>query len=151
MFWMIVVWIHIMAAMFWVGGMLFFVIVLVPVLRDLSVGQKMDLMSRVGKRFRKAGWVSLGVLLLTGLLNLYHRGIPLSEYGSAFWIKLSLFVVMVSLTLLHDFALGPRSIQSGRSGAGRNSLLSVTRWVARFNLVIGLFIILAAVYMARGY
>ena len=151
MFWMIIIWIHILAAMFWIGGMLFFVLVLVPILRDLSVGQKMDLMSRVGKRFRKAGWVSLAILLLTGFLNLYHRGIPPSEYGSALWIKLSLFVVMVSLTLLHDFALGPRSIQSGRSGAGRSSLQSMTRWVARFNLLIGLFIILAAVYMARGY
>lgn len=150
MFWMILIWVHILAAMFWIGGMLFFSLVLVPSLRGLPPPQRADLMSRIGQRYRRAGWISLAVLLATGLLRLYQLGFaPLAADGWI-WTKLALVLVMIGLTLLHDLLLGPRSIQISRSGTP-HPLQQIVRWTARLNLVIGLFVVLAAVYVARGY
>lgn len=151
MFWMILIWVHILAAMFWIGGMLFFSLVLVPSLRGLPASLRADLMSQIGQRYRRAGWMSLAVLLVTGLIRLYQLGfVPLTADGWI-WAKLALVLVMVGLTLLHDLILGPRSIQVSRSTEGPHPLQRTVRWIARLNLVIGLFVVLAAVYVARGY
>lgn len=148
MFWMIVIWIHITAAMFWVGGMLFFSMVLVPSLRGLPIGQRSELMSRIGQRFRKTGWISLGVLLVTGLLQLYRLGMPAFMEGW-FWAKLAMVVLMVCLSILHDLVLGPRSIEMSRANPTPHPLQQTVRWMARFNLLVGLAIVLASVYLAR--
>ncbi len=148
MFRMIVIWIHVAAAMFWIGGMLFFAIVLVPSLRGLPIGQRRELMSQIGLRFRKTGWIALSILLVTGLLQLYRLGIP-AFMGGWLWAKLAMVVLMVCLSILHDLVLGPRSIEISRANPAPHPLQRTVRWMARFNLVIGLFIVLASIYLAR--
>lgn len=148
MFWMVVIWIHVIAAMFWIGGMLFFAMVLVPSLSGLPTGQRRELMSRIGLRFRKTGWTALGVLLVTGLLQLYRLGMP-AFIGEWLWAKLAMVALMVSLTLLHDLVLGPRSIEMSRADPAPHPLQRTVRWMARFNLLVGLAIVLASVYLAR--
>ncbi|MFQ5780797.1 MAG: DUF4149 domain-containing protein [Nitrospiria bacterium] len=148
---MMVTWVHIIAAMFWIGGMLFFASVLIPSIQTgLSDAQKTALISRIGKRFRTGGWIALATLFFTGLLGLYHKGLSLQEYGRPFWIKLFLVFLMVLLSLLHDVVLGPKSIRISRSTTGPHRLQKIVKWMARFNLIVGLFIVLAAVYMARA-
>ncbi|MFY9270908.1 MAG: DUF4149 domain-containing protein [Candidatus Manganitrophaceae bacterium] len=147
---MILIWIHILAAMFWIGGMLFFSMVLVPSLLGLPSEQRTELISRIGQRFRKAGWISLGILLVTGLLQVYHLGLPVFMEGWL-WAKLSMVILMVSLTLLHDFVLGPRAVEISRANPGPRSLRGTVRWLPRLNLVVGILVVLAAVYVARGY
>ncbi|NKE70824.1 DUF4149 domain-containing protein [Nitrospiraceae bacterium HYJII51-Mn-bac16s-1-B09] len=151
MLWMILIWIHVLAAMFWVGGMLFFSIVLIPSLRKMPVLQRAELMSEIGRRFRWSGWISLGVLLTTGLLRLYSLEFQEIRMGGWLGTKLALIALMIALTLLHDIVLGPRSIQISRSAAAPHPLQRTVRWMARLNLVVGLFVVLAAVYVARGY
>lgn len=149
---LIVTWIHLIAAMFWIGGMLFFSIILVPCLRHgLSDGQRADLVSRVGKRFRVYGWVSLAALLLTGLFRLVHRGLPVSEYGDTLKIKLVLVFIMLLLTVLHDFIFGPKSAMHEQSPERKNRYLKAGRWIARVNLVVGLLVVLSAVSFVRGF
>lgn len=151
MAWMVITWVHITAAMFWIGGMLFFVLVFIPSLQeDLSNTQKTALISRVGKRFRKSGWIALGVLFGSGLLSLYHRGLSLSDYGRPLWIKLSLVFLMVSLSFLHDVVLGPKSIRISQTTTGPHRLQIIVRWMARFNLIVGLLVVLAAVYLVHA-
>ncbi len=150
MFVLIVTWIHVIAAMLWVGGMLFFSLVLVPCLRPgLSETLRADLMSRAGLRFRVVGWISIVVLLTTGVLR--QDGQALSAYGTAFHVKLFLVFVMVSLTLVHDLVLGPKSIALSRSMGRSGSFQKKVRLVARFNLLIGLLIVFAAVAFVRGF
>lgn len=151
MFWMIIVWIHLIAAMFWIGGMLFFSIVLIPSLKGTPTAERKNLVSRIGRQFRMSGWIALGLLIVTGIVRLYHRGIPLHSYGSALLVKLLLVLVMVSLTLLHDFILGPKSMRMSRTTSGSFPLQNTVRWMARFNLLVGLFVVLAAVYMGHEY
>jgi uncharacterized membrane protein len=71
-----VTWFHVVAAMFWIGGTLFFAIVLIPALSGaLPERQKVELISRVGLRFRVCGWLSLAMLVLTGSIRLSQRGL----------------------------------------------------------------------------
>ncbi|MFQ5579999.1 MAG: DUF4149 domain-containing protein [Nitrospiria bacterium] len=148
---MIVTWIHVIAAMFWIGGMLFFVLVFIPSVREgLSDTQKTALISRVGKRFRTCGWIALGLLIGTGLLILYLGGLSLSDYGRPLWIKLSLVFLMISLSFLHDVVLGPRSIRVSQITTGPHRLQIIVRWMARFNLLVGLLVVLAAVYLVHA-
>lgn len=147
-----VTWIHIIAAMFWIGGTLFFALVLIPTLAGaLPDKQKIDLISKVGKRFRVCGWFSLGVLVLTGAIRLYQNDMPLGSYGASLIFKLTLVVLVIVLTLVHDFILGPKSIALSRQKRGPHPFQAVVRWVARLNLILGLLVVLAAVFFVRGY
>lgn len=68
------VWLHIVAAMAWVGGMLFLVTVLVPLLRTPAMRpQAAELFNALGRRFRIVGWVAIGTLVVTGLFNVTMR------------------------------------------------------------------------------
>ncbi len=152
MFRTIVMWFHVITAMFWIGGMLFFSLVLIPALKgSQNQSDKTVLISRVGKRFRIYGWASLGILIFTGLLRLYQNGIPLLSYGNTLKVKLVLVFLMVFLTLLHDFFLGPKSIAMSRAGLTANGFQSAVRWTARLNLFIGVSIVLAAVILVHGF
>lgn len=69
------VFLHILAAVVWVGGMLFLVLVAVPVLRGLPDRQRAEVVARVGERFRPVAWLCIGLLLVTGVANLAYRGV----------------------------------------------------------------------------
>jgi len=148
-----VTWFHVIAAMFWVGGTLFFSIVLIPSLSKVALPekQKVALISQIGLRFRVYGWFSLGVLALTGSIRLYQNGSPLSSYGLSLPLKLSLVVAVVLLTLAHDFFLGKKAIAMSRKGQNPNSFKKVVRWIARLNLVLGLLVVLAGVFLVHGF
>jgi len=152
MFQVLVMWLHLMAAIFWIGGMLFFSLVLMPSLKgDLNLSDKTALVSRVGKRFRKCGWISLGLLLLTGPMRLAQRGLPFEAYGNALRIKMVLVLLLVLMTLLHDFVLGPKSVAMSRAGQDTTGFQSLVRWAARLNLLIGLGIVSAALMLVHVF
>ena len=146
---LMVTWIHVIAAMFWIGGMLFFSLVLMPCLKNgLPDGLKADLISRIGKRFRLLGWFSLGILLITGLFRLFQSEWSLREYGGALKTKLILVFFMVLLTLLHDF-LGQKTIK--KKCLQSSAFLKGVRFMARVNLFVGLLIVLVALSFVRGF
>ncbi len=153
--------VHIVAAMLWLGGMLFLAVVAAPELRRVDAELRRLLYQRLGERFRTVGWVCIALLLATGVLNLHYRGFLATgvlgnpafwntAFGRALALKLSMVGLMVVASALHDFWLGPAA---GRVGAGspeaqrRNRLAS---WLARVNALAGLVLIYAAARLARG-
>lgn len=76
---------HVLAAMLWLGGMLFLAVVGAPVLRGLEPALRARLFHQLGVAFRRAGWIAIAVLLATGVLNLHFTGVlrPAS-LGAAF-------------------------------------------------------------------
>lgn len=111
---------HLLAATVWIGSIAFFGLVLVPALRapDLAP-QRTRLLTVVGLRYRLVGWLSLAILLVTGLSNLRLRGVPWEALtAAAFWTspwgrvlawKLGLVTLLIAVHSLHDFVLGPRA------------------------------------------
>ena len=86
-FYLISVWLHIMAAIVWVGGTIFLVIVLVPAIRRPQFAVVASPLTRfTALRFRWVGWVCFGVFVSTGIVNLAARGIRWQELQEAvFW------------------------------------------------------------------
>lgn len=126
---------HVLAAMTWVGGMLFIVFVLVPTARSLDPPLRTRLVHETGVRFRTVGWIAIAVLVASGLLNLWLRP-ELLALPRTHW-KLALVVVALALAAVHDFVLGPRA---GRPGADP-ALRVGASWIARANVVVALVVV----------
>jgi len=76
----LLVWLHLLAAIAWIGGMLFLSVVLVPVLRcEPFASQKAVLFRAIARRFRSVVWSAITILLFTGPLLLHQRGIPITD------------------------------------------------------------------------
>lgn len=159
------VYLHILAAVVWIGGMAFFVAVLVPLLKRPELQARAGaLIHWVGLRFRAVGWASLGVLVVTGTFNLYARGVRPSDLSSgAFWrggfglalgIKLSLVAVILTISALHDFWIGPRAtalMQQAPETARAVHLRKLARWIGRTNMILALAVVALAVILVRGW
>jgi putative copper export protein len=134
---LIVRWVHVLSAIVWVGGMLFIALVLVPVARRLEDARlRTRLIQESGRRFRSVGWIALGLLVVTGLLNLWRH--PFLLDSSAFRWKAGLVVLALILGAFHDFVLGPRA---GRPGADPSARVRAG-WIARLNVLIAVAIVL---------
>jgi uncharacterized membrane protein len=158
------VWLHVIAAITWIGGMLFLVAVLVPLLRQPAMRERaMELFHALGVRFRLVGWISLGTLVVTGLFNLHHRGIGLDSiftgrafagaWGHALAGKLCLVAVILVSSLIHDFHVGPKATRLAREGASpeqRERLRRAASWMGRITLLLALAVVAVAVVLVRG-
>jgi putative copper resistance protein D len=76
----LLVWLHLLAAFSWIGGMIFLSVVLVPVLkREPFASQKTVHFQTIAWRSRAVVWGAIAVLLFTGPLLLHQRGIPITD------------------------------------------------------------------------
>jgi copper resistance protein D len=154
---------HVLAAMLWLGGMLFLGVVGAPILRRIEPpALRQQLFQQIGLRARAMGWWAIGVLVATGTINVWFRG-WLRWDGvlgtAAFWrtatghalaVKLVAVAAMVVVSAIHDFVLGPRA---GRAAPGSPEALVLRRraaLLARVNAIIGVIVVAAAVRLARG-
>lgn len=158
------VWLHIVAATIWVGGMFFLGLAVVPVARGLSDRRlASQLTGQIAQRFRPIGWWCLALLLLTGALNLHARGVGAaalvdpafwgSPFGTLLGGKLALFSAIVALSVYHDASLGPRAIAELRadpSSPAAQRLRAQASWMGRFTLLVSLVIVALAVGLVRG-
>ena len=133
-----------MAAITWIGGMLFVALVLVPVTRRVSdPALRTRLVQEAGRRFRTIGGIALGLLVATGLGNLWLTPYLL-RLPRLHW-KLGLVVLALILAVLHDFVLGPRA---GKPGADPSVRVRAS-WVARINVLVVLVIVLLGLSLLR--
>lgn len=158
------VFLHVLAAMVWIGGAAFIALSLIPVMRRGPASpERTALLHAIATRFRGVGWASLAILILTGYANLHFRGIgPAALFsGSAFEgpmgralaVKLLCAAAILILSGLHDFRLGPaaaeairRNPESAAAKRGRR----MAAWMGRIVLLFGLGVTLAAVVFVRG-
>ena len=152
---------HVFAAIFWLGGIFFLAAVGAPVVRAVEpLALRAQLFRTLGRRFRRLAWAAIVVLLVTGVANLGLRGLlwpALTDgafwhtaYGHALAAKLACVLLMIVLSVVHDFVVGPMAsrVQQGTPEARRLALSSA--WVARVNVVLGILLVVVAVRLARG-
>ena len=153
---------HSLAALLWLGGMFFLAAVGAPVLRHVEPpALRAELFQVLGERFRRVGWGAIVVLVITGLGNLYYRGLLhasvlgnaafwASRWGHALAWKLGCVIVMIALSAVHDFWIGPAA---SHQPAGSPAALRYRRWaawLARVEAIVGVVLVVAAVRLARG-
>jgi len=162
------VFLHILSAVIWIGGMLFLALVVVPVTRPLPPGERAALVGAVGRRFRAVGWACIAVLLVTGVVNTGYRGVTLenlftaalwsSPFGTTLALKLGGVAVMLALSVYHDFAIGPRSVRvleqatvpGSAALAEARRLRRLASIVGRAEAILALVVLVLAIMLVRG-
>ncbi|MFQ5933920.1 MAG: DUF4149 domain-containing protein [Dehalococcoidia bacterium] len=142
---------HVLGAVVWIGGMLFLGLVLTPVLRGHPPAERAALLSAVGRRFLKIAWTTLAVLLLTGPILWSLRAFQITP---ALGVKLILVVVILYLSILHDFSLGPRLVARMEQGGQGDETLGLRRRVAvlaRLNTLCAIVVLILGLAVSRGY
>jgi copper resistance protein D len=156
------VFFHVIIAMFWIGGMLFTVAVLVPATRARLAPHKGLLFTELGTRFSRITWVLFPLLVLTGYLALLGRGYAMehlldaafwqSGYGMLLAKKIGLFAMVLIISGLHDFWLGPKAAALMNSEfylPQTERYRALSKWAGRINLLLGLVILYLAVSLVR--
>lgn len=158
------VWLHILAAIVWIGGMVFLGAVLVPVLRtDRFKPLRTPMLYETALRFRWVGWVMLGLLIVTGFLNIWLRGYAWSAllttsfwqsgWGTVLGWKLVFVTIVLGMSAVHDFVLGPRTVQALETNPDAPATERLRRWsswMGRLTLLLSLVILAFAVALVRG-
>lgn len=157
--------VHLLAAAWWIGGLLFLATGVVPVIRrPFFQAVSAEFMRQVGLQFRRLGWIALGLLVLSGLVNLLGRGVtPDRLLQPAFWSgpfgralagKLAAVALIFLFNALRDFWAGPRATQAMAADPGDRE---ARRWracasvLARLTLLASLGALFFAIVLVRGW
>jgi uncharacterized membrane protein len=160
------VWIHIVAAAIWTGGLIYTAAVAVPFALLHPPDERQRLLRGLARRFRWIGWGSIGVLILTGLGNLMLRLTPIKfsqivngdvfnpekvEHLIAIWLpwKLMFVVVMIGLMAFHDIT----SIQAAKRHEGSPDTAPGNRMGSRaaaLATLVALLVLYVSVRLVRG-
>lgn len=154
----LVLWMHLAAAMVWIGGMVFLIFIAAPSLKKLvSPEMQAILYKDIGRRFKLIGWICIFILILTGPINIYHHVTSHhmiddgeNSFHSIIVLKLGLVLIMILLSLIHDFVLGPLLGERIREGVQPSMFLKlIVPWMARINLILGLIVIYLGLTLAQ--
>ena len=160
------VWLHILAAAIWTGGLIYTAAVAVPFALTHPVEERQRILRGLARRFRWIGWGSMAVLFLTGLGNLTLRISPIKvaqifngdvfnpekvEQLIAIWLpwKLMLVLVMIALMAFHDFT----SIQAARKHEGSPETAPGNRMGSRaaaLATLVAILVLYVSVRLVRG-
>ena len=108
-FWQAVLYLHLLAMAFFVGGQLVFGIAVVPILRS-DPDPERTRMRGVARRFGYGSLIALGVLVVSGWAMASHY--ELWDSSTLQW-KLGLVVLVVLFTLLHLRRAKWHALQAG--------------------------------------
>jgi len=155
----LLVWLHMLAAVSWIGGMIFLSLVLAPLVRSRKAAPEfMALFRSAARRFRFVVWGAIAVLLLTGPPLLHQRGIPItnpSGWPMILSVKLGLVAILLFVTITHDLIIGPRvgrilQLPTERRTSSDHAMVAWSPWIARCSLILTLAVLLAAVALVRN-
>lgn len=160
------VWLHILAAAVWVGGLIYTAAVVVPFAISHQGEERQRILRGLGRRFRWIAWGSIVVSILTGLGNLLLRLTPISlsqifngdvfdpakvERLTAIWLpwKLMLVLVMIGLMAFHDITSmraakryeGSPEVAPGNRAGSRAAALAT---------LVAILVLYVSVRMVRG-
>lgn len=138
--WAVVLAIHILCAVIWVGGMFFALLVLRPSLAALEPAQRMTLHEQVFRRFFLIVWHVMPLALITGyaMLDGVYGGFSRADWHINLMQLLGL--VMAAIFVVIFFAPWARF----RRDEDRPAQLDAIRRLITINLVLGLITIAVA-------
>jgi putative copper resistance protein D len=125
----VVLFVHLLAAVFWIGEILALGLIVGPYARSLPQPRQSELFRAFGNRSLPLAWGAIALLFATGLLNLVYMGIPLralvtptfyhSRFGLFLGLKLLAVLAMVTVAAVHDFVVAGRSRRAREAAAAR--------------------------------
>jgi uncharacterized membrane protein len=147
---LVVVWLHVVSAVVWVGGLAYQSHVLLPLARRGEVAT----FAEAARRARPVTWTAIGLVVLTGFYNITQLG-PLErvmQSGAGLMVvgKFILVIAMAAIMGQRDFAqltLLRAALASG--GDPQPALRSIAR-MDRVVLVIALVVIYLGLAVSRA-
>ena len=139
---------HLLAAVLWVGGMAFALLVLRPSLAVLEPPQRLALHAQVFRRFFLIVWHAMPVLLLTGWAMLFGLLGGFVAANIALHVMHLFGLVMAAIFLAVFF--GPwrrmRAALASQDRAGAAAAADAIRKLIGVNLVLGVLTVLVAAW-----
>jgi len=132
------VFIHIICASIWLGGMFALIIFFIPLRKE---NYFLDIVNKVGNQFKMLGWFILPLLLLTGIFNSFYRG-----FYTLTWLKIFLFLIIIIISAIHDFYIGPKATLTGDK-----KLIKFSRIIGRINFILAIIMVLIGILIIRGF
>ena len=158
-FWLATVSLHLLAAVMWIGGMLFLSMVFAPLVRNGNVNPMFPSLFRAAaQRFRPVVWTAMAVLVMTGLVLVHQRGlslVDLAHWPKVLQIKISLVGVLFILTFAHSLLSGSRvakikDLSESTRPMSQLVLLQTSYQLPRLALLVALGVLVTAVVLARS-
>jgi len=147
---LVVLYLHVVGAVVWIGGLAYQAHVLLPAARRGAVAPFAD----AARRARRVTWIAIGVVVLTGFYNVTQLGdlARVMESGAGLMLagKFVLVILAITLTSQRDFAqltLLNAALTSG--GDPTKALRAITR-LDRVTLVLALVVIYLGLAISRS-
>jgi uncharacterized membrane protein len=154
-------WLHLSAVVLWIGALGFNIMILTPNLKRVDLTNRSKLMSQVMPSFLKLVWISVAIIVSTGLYRVAFvnnmtkiTDFTSTSYGLSLVAKMSIVAAMITIAAIITLRLAPRIVshlsihiqgeQMQQSCATCVSMLKQTR-----SLMITVFVMsFAAIFIA---
>ena len=155
----LVLWIHLIAVIIWIGGIFFNMVVVTPTLRKQLSSQQAFLQLSMGilQRFNRFTKELVGVIILSGIFNLINHGWLIdfnfsATYLQFFVLKMIIVVAIIILQSLLSLVVMPKwlaaSTEQDEANSPKPAVFEKNR--KRANLYNAFSIILAAAAILIG-
>lgn len=159
MFDAIVLWLHILGAVTFIGPQIFLAAVAIPAIRTVEdVRVRQGLTRQITRGFGVLGGTALVLLLVTGLWNFSvaqdDGKFDITRYFWTFNIKFLLFMAVVVLTGIHAMVLGRRLQDLQERGAPEAEVAAMRRQsmiVTMATLALSIIILLFAAVLGSSW
>ena len=152
----VILWLHLLAVIAWMGGLVFQVLVVFPVLgRGALAAERLRFSLGLEARFRTIMWPAVGLGLFTGLVNLMNvwhatsvaEGTLAPMFAPVLSVKLLLVLAMLALQAVQQFLVQPRRLATlgVLSPGGQELPLAFLKWQ---RLALVLYIVLLGLAVA---
>lgn len=146
----LVLWGHVLGAVVWLGGLIYQAHVLAPAARHGAAAAFAD----AAVRARPATWSAIGLVVLTGFVNVTRLG-PLERVmasGAALWLagKFILVLLAVALAGQRDFAQVPRLRRAVDAGDDPAPALAAIAWLDRLVILLGVVVVYLGLAISRA-
>ena len=137
-----IVFLHVLAAIIWVGGSAFIAFALIPGLKGEDPATRSDLLRKTAGRFRVIGWAALLVAIGTGVYLAVTGGHMKSPWIHA---KMGLVTLPLVASALHDWYIGPKLGALVRAGEDPGLYRKLAMILGQVSFVLALVIVYCGV------
>ena len=146
---LLILWLHLLSAVVWVGGLVYQTHVLLPAARRGGAAAVADML----QRGRLVTWTAVALSVLTGFYNVTRLG-PLDrvmESGAALTLALKFMLVLAAVAIAgqRDFAQVPRLARALGHGDDPRPALSAIAWMDRIVLLLAAVIVFLGLAISR--
>ena len=151
-------WIHFLAAVTLVGSLVAASVLVLPAAQTLDPLNQLNLIATIQKRMEPAAWLSLSLLIVTGLfqmsVNIHYNGFlsVSNQWTIAILVKHILVIALIVVSAVQTWDVFPtiRRLLLRKDKASQDEAVKLQHqaaWLLRANLILAILILGATAFM----